>query len=676
MEASKADDSTVLNSLFSQSPQGLFVFDAELRVVRYNPSGRGMRGLPADEVIGHQVEDFAPGFRSPEFKDLARRVLATGEPLRCHLLRGPSPSEPGRTLAVELSLFRLNGPQGDTLGLVGMVEDVTERQAAADRLAVLSNVHRAVGATLDECSTAEDLVEALVPEFADAATVHLLEAVADGSAPRPGPLQADTPLRRIASAPGSAQPDGPEEGAARPFPYPTPFTQVLNDLRARVLSLSGDTPWLKADPGQFAPLVEAGVHSMIVAPLTVRDDLLGLLTLYRTTRPDPFDEADLDLVRQAALAASAHLGNACTYRREHTIATTLQRRLQPEPSPTLSAVETANVYLPESAGGDWFDVIPLSGARVALVVGDVAGHGIDAAATMGQLRIALRTLALQDLETDELFTHLDEVAAIVAERSAGADDHVATCAIAVYDPVSCLCTFARAGHPTPVVLDPDGAPVTVDVPDGPRLGKGGGRAYTPASVQLAPGSLVALYTSGLMATYEDDTVAPRHRLEELLAPTGRPLDELTDTAVYTLAPSREDDAVLLLARTRALPPENVSVWTLPSEDSVVATARRLVAQQLTVWNLSEASFDSELIVSELVTNAIRYGEGPIRLRLILDQGRLLSEVTDAGSAAPHVRRARESDEGGRGLHIVMHLSSRWGVRHSRQGKTIWSEQRL
>ncbi|WP_345943513.1 SpoIIE family protein phosphatase [Streptomyces sp. SID8352] len=675
MEASGADDSMVLNALFSQSPQGLFVLDTELRVVRFNPSARALRRLSAEEVVGHTVGEFAPGFPAAELTGLAREVLATGEPLRDHLVRGSTRTQPRHTLAVEVSLFRLNDADGGVLGLVAVLEDVTERQAAADRLAVLGRVHRTVGSTLDERSTAGELARALAPGFAEAAFVHLSDAAGGGGAARPGPLPADTPLRVAGHAPESARP--PDRGGGRPFPFPTPFTQVLNDARARLLTLSADTPWLRTDPERFAPLVEAGVHSMIVAPLRVRDEVLGLLTLCRTLRTDAFGEADLDLARQAALAGAAHLDNARAYHREHTIASALQHRLQPRPAPELSAVETAQVYLPESAGGDWFDVIPLSGARVALVVGDVTGHGIEAAATMGQLRIALRGLASQDLEPDELFTHLDEVAAIIGTEPPDASPaYVATCAVAVYDPVTLTCVLLRAGHPAPVVLDPQGAPVAVEVPEGPALGAGGGGGYTPVSVQLAPGSLLALYTDGLVAACGPDESCRRRRLENFLAPMDRSLTELADTALYALAPPRDDDAVLLLARTRALPQEHVTVWTLPTDGSVVATARRLVEQQLSAWGLSGAASDTELIVSELVTNAILHGKGPIRLRLILDGDRLLSEVTDANGAAPHLRHAREGDEGGRGLFIVMRLSSRWGVRHTRRDKTIWSEQRL
>ncbi|MFF0667580.1 SpoIIE family protein phosphatase [Streptomyces tendae] len=668
-------DAAVLNALFANSPQGLFVFDSEQRVTRYNPAGRGVRGLSDEDVLGQGIADFAPGFEADVLQGLIDEVLATGEALRGRLVRGKSPSDPHRALAVEVSLFPLHDLGGGRPGLVGVVEDVTERQAAADRLAVLSEVHATVGSTLDVRTTGDELVRALVPAFADAATVDLLDDGAVAAERAAGPPPTEVPLRRVAFAPPTAEVSR-REGDSRPLPFPTPYTQVLNDMRARLVRVSSDDPWLSTDPEGFEPLVRAGVHSMIVAPLLARDTVLGLLTLYRH-RTDPFEEADLDVARQAAFTASVHLDNAHSYRREHTVAAALQRRLQPGAIPLLSAVETAHVYLPESAGGDWFDVVPLSGTRVALVVGDVTGHGIEAAATMGQLRLALRTLTLRDLETDELLTHLDEVASQLANASGpGPNRPVASCAVTVYNPVSRHCTMVRAGHPAPVVIDPDGVPRTVEVPQGPPLGTGGGHVFTPAVLELAPGTLLALHTNGLTRGNGHQGDAARRRLEHILASTTRPLQELCDTAVYHMAPSRRDDAVLLLARTRVLPPEHVADWTLPADASVVGTARRLVDRQLAAWNLDEAVYTTELVVSELVTNAIRYGKGPVRLRLIRDRGRLLTEVTDANSASPHLRRARENDEGGRGLFIVMRLSTHWGVRHSRHAKTIWSEQRL
>ena len=142
-----------------------------------------------------------------------------------------------------------------------------------------------------------------------------------------------------------------------------------------------------------------------------------------------------------------------------------------------------------------------------------------------------------------------------------------------------------------------------------------------------------------------------------------------------LAGPPSDDVALLLARTCALPPEKVVTWEIPADAEHVARARELAAEQMRVWRLDEASFITELVVSELVTNAIRYGGPPIQLRLIHNSS-LICEVSDSSSTAPHLRRARVTDEGGRGLLLVAQLTQRWGTRYSAAGKTIWCEQTL
>ncbi len=485
-------------------------------------------------------------------------------------------------------------------------------------------------------------------------------------------------LRRVAfAAPDSVEPVR-RTGDSRPFPFPTPYTQALSDAHARLVQVTPDDPWLATDPDGFATLLGRQVHSMIVAPLTARDTVLGLLTLYRA-RVDAFEEADLDVARQAAATAAVHLANARSYRREHAVASALQRRLQPGVTPRLSAVEVAHVYLTESAGGAWFDVIPLSGTRVALVVGDVAGHGIEAAATMGQLRVALRTLALQDLETDEVLTHLDEVAGqLTAADSRDGHPYLATCAVTVYDPVSRQCSMMRAGHPAPILVDPDGSPIGVDVPLGPPLGAEDGAAFL-LSRHPPPAGLPDRARHQRPAGLGGAGRRRRGRRAPPGARTGHPVPAPPGAVRHRPLPhepSRYDDAVLLLARTECLPPDRVADWTLPADASVVGTARSLTGQQLAVWGLDDRAFTTEIIVSELVTNAIVHGKGPVRLRLIHDDERLLAEVTDAASAGPHLRHARSGDEGGRGLFIVMRLSTHWGVRHARDDKTVWSEQRL
>jgi anti-sigma regulatory factor (Ser/Thr protein kinase) len=379
------------------------------------------------------------------------------------------------------------------------------------------------------------------------------------------------------------------------------------------------------------------------------------------------------------------IDNARRYTREHATALALQNSLLQQRRPVVSAVDVATRYRPAQSGvgGDWFDVIRLSGSRVGLVVGDVVGHGIHAAATMGRLRTAVRTLADIDLEPEELLTRLDDVVTRLAaedELSAGgeAGDLSATCLYAVYDPVSRRCTLARAGHPVPAVVDPGGSVEFLDLPAGPPLGLGG-LPFEETEIELPEGSLLVLYTDGLIESRQRDIDAGltemRKVLTEVHAEREVPpsLETVCDRLVGDLLPDRAgDDAAVLVARTRALTPDKIACWDLPAQPSVVGRARAGAAEQLAIWGLKDITFTTELLVSELVTNAIRHAQPPIQLRLIWD-GALSVEVSDTSSTAPHLRRADRYDEDGRGLMLVAQLADRWGTRHARTGKTIWAQ---
>ncbi|MGW2612991.1 SpoIIE family protein phosphatase [Streptomyces mirabilis] len=356
----------------------------------------------------------------------------------------------------------------------------------------------------------------------------------------------------------------------------------------------------------------------------------------------------------------------------------LQRSLLQQRLPTLQAVETATRYLPAEphagVGGDWFDVIPLSGARVALVVGDVVGHGIHASAAMGRLRTAVRTLADVDLPPDELMTDLDDLIIEEARERSRSDGEVgATCLYVVYDPVSRHCTVVSAGHPAPAVVAPDGTVDLLDLEPGPPLGVGG-VPFEAVDFALSEGSLLVLYTDGLVETRGRDIDTGLKALRRTLGCPAVSLDDVCDMVIESLLHGEpEDDVALLVARTHPLDAAYVATWSIPADPAAVADARRRTVAQLTRWGLAEAAPTSELVVSELVTNAIRHASAPIELRLI-HNGMLICEVSDASSTSPHPRRARVLDEGGRGLLLVARLCERWGTRHTEAGKTIWAEQ--
>ncbi|RPE29436.1 ATP-binding SpoIIE family protein phosphatase [Kitasatospora cineracea] len=713
-------DAALLDALFAQAPIGLYLLDHDLRVIRYNGAARGVRGMPGSDIVGHQPADFAPGFDRGELEALARHALQDGGYVREHLVRGRMPADPRHEMVGAISFFRILSDTGSPY-LVAAVEDVTEQQTALDRLDILHSAHRSLGASLDAIGSAQELTDVAVPRFADSATVDLLDEPLRGLPLRTGPIDPGAPLRRAAyrsvhgAGPAGPSPGPVPHGALSTYGAPTPYSQSLEDGRPRLIrGLGGEEQWLASDPERGRRLTGLGVHSMIVAPLVVHDAVLGVLALYRHRRPEPFDQDDLELAVELASRGAMSIDKARSYARERSIATTLQRQLLPREPVELSAVQSAHVYLPGvvGPGGDWYDVVPLSAARVGLAIGSVTGTGIEAAAVMGQVRTALRTLAVQDLAPDELLVRLDDAARVLTDEQrgslpAGADslpDGLASCLYLVYDPIGRTCTAASAGHPGPVVVGPDGVPVPFPVEPGLPLGCGDG-CYETRVAELPVGSVLALYTNGLMSGPPrrtgvregtgagEGTGAERGGLDEVL-PVGpgegrravlqrvlarageEELAQLCDQAVYALLPERQrEDAVLLLVRTLGLPDDKVAVWTLPEDPAVVRTARRLAEHQLAAWGLTELEFATDLIVSELVTNAIRYGKSPIRLRLINDRG-LICEVSDSSDSTPHLRRAKSTDEGGRGLFIIGQLAQRWGTRFARHGKTIWAQQQL
>ncbi|MFI1522478.1 ATP-binding SpoIIE family protein phosphatase, partial [Kitasatospora cineracea] len=707
-------DAALLDALFAQAPIGLYLLDHDLRVIRYNSAARGVRGMPGNDIVGHRPADFAPGFDRGELEALARHALQDGGYVREHLVRGRMPADPRHEMVGAISFFRILSDTGSPY-LVAAVEDVTEQQTALDRLDILHSAHRSLGASLDAIGSAQELTDVAVPRFADSATVDLLDEPLRGLPLRTGPIDPGAPLRRAAyrsvhgTGPAGPSPGPVPHGALSTYGAPTPYSQALEDGRPRLIrGLGGEEQWLASDPERGRRLTGLGVHSMIVAPLVVHDAVLGVLALYRHRRPEPFDQDDLELAVELASRGAMSIDKARSYARERSIATTLQRQLLPREPVELSAVQSAHVYLPGvvGPGGDWYDVVPLSAARVGLAIGSVTGTGIEAAAVMGQVRTALRTLAVQDLAPDELLVRLDDAARVLTDEQrgslpAGADslpDGLASCLYLVYDPIGRTCTAASAGHPGPVVVGPDGVPVPFPVEPGLPLGCGDG-CYETRVAELPVGSVLALYTNGLMSGPPrrtgagEGTGAERGGLDEVL-PVGpgegrravlqrvlarageEDLAQLCDQAVYALLPERQrEDAVLLLVRTLGLPDDKVAVWTLPEDPAVVRTARRLAEHQLAAWGLTELEFATDLIVSELVTNAIRYGKSPIRLRLINDRG-LICEVSDSSDSTPHLRRAKSTDEGGRGLFIIGQLAQRWGTRFARHGKTIWAQQEL
>ncbi|MFD0341060.1 SpoIIE family protein phosphatase [Streptomyces sp. NPDC127117] len=666
----------ILHSLFAQSAVGLHVLDTQLRVLRANVLSDD---VPAERLAGQHFTDAYRLERPHEAERTLREVLDSGVAVRDLVVRGRLADAPGPDRSLKVSVQRLEDARGRTLGLLATVVDVDEQEKARTRTACLAAVRTRVGRSLDVAATCEGLVAAVVPVFADLAVVEVVDEVLRGSDPPPGPLGHDVPLRRVALRGRGA--DGHRDdlvGEMRRLPARTPYALAVSDLRPRLVRIGPRTPWLGTAPESVRLIEATGAHSMIVAPLKLHGAVLGLVSLYRCRESEPFEENDLPMTLTAAAHVALSIDNARQYERDHVIASTVQRRLLPQSDDGNVALETAHVLLPGRNSGSWFDTIGLSGARTALVVGAVDGPGLQTAITMGQLRTALHALAGLDLEPDEVLARLADTADRLArEREAlpPADrllgqSLTATCMYAVHDPFSGTCTIARAGKATAGIVAPDGTTAPLDVPEGPRLFSGDSAPFATGTFALDEGSILAFFSS---------TPIPEGRqpagLREALSDPGRNLQDLCDDVVYNLPPeAHPEGAALLLARTGLVPPDRFATWDLPSDRTSPGVARTLVRDRLDDWHLDEETIEAtELIVSELVTNAVRYGTPPLRLRLILDRT-LTCEVHDGSSVSPHLRHARTVDEGGRGLFIVSQLAAHWGIRYRADGKTLWTEQ--
>ncbi|MBD0422038.1 SpoIIE family protein phosphatase [Streptomyces sp. TRM S81-3] len=673
---------------FIQSPCALAVFGTDLRLVRANAAMERVLGFAEAEMRGLCLPEIAPHPVSEDADRRMRLVVKTGEPQ--YLQAGIRPAAPpGPQHGRPASLAPMKDSGGRVRAVCLATHHGVQEPPARQHTTLLKDAGARIGTTSDISRTAQELADAAVPRLADFTVVDLLDVPTGGEVPSAPPAAVVT-LRRTAVR--SVLDSHPESVAAAgettAYPALSPVAECLARGRG-ALHTTADAAvarWAGEDP-QAARLREVGTHSLMVVPMRTRDITVGVALFGRHRSPERFTPEDLWLAEQLTARAAAGIHDAGRHIRERTTTMTLQRSLLPQTLPDQAALEIASRYLPADSragvGGDWFDVIPLSGARVALVVGDVVGHGIRASATMGRLRTAVRTLADVDLPPDELLTHLDDLVIRLSTDVAvtGGDAETAggigtTCLYAVYDPVSRRCTLARAGHPPPAVVTPDGAVYLLDVPAGPPLGLGG-LPFETSETELPEGSLLALYTDGLLEVRDRDI---DDALDKMFAAVARPAqspESVCDQVLADLLTHRpDDDIALLIARTRALDSDRVAAWDLSSDPADVARARQLATGRLADWGLTEAVFVAELMVSELVTNAIRYGRPPIQLRLIHENSTLICEVSDSSSTTPHMRRARIFDEGGRGLLLVAQLARRWGTRHSLVGKTVWAEQSL
>ncbi|MCL8012149.1 SpoIIE family protein phosphatase [Streptomyces sp. AS02] len=557
-----------------------------------------------------------------------------------------------------------------------------------DRLRYLDAATRQIarGMNLDE--TLHELCRAAVPAFADSAFVHLYAPlpVGDETDTAHGVLRLHTTDRAPPRSPATSdsEPPSPATGPVRAADLAHPsatgrLTELLSAGRP-VFANSPDTASAVAElleAGTAPPAVPPG-RRLILAPLHGRNHAMGSVVLLREPdRPD-FTEDDLLVASQLATHTALGIDKAVLYAHEASVADALQRAMLPPSLPEQPGVLLASRYLPSSrtaqVGGDWYDAIPLPGNRVALVIGDVMGHSMTSAAIMGQLRTIVQTLAGLDLPPDEILHHLDEQ----AERLGS--EHTATCLYAMYDPVLHRLLVSNAGHLPPVLLHPGGGTEVVPVPPGAPIGVGGG-GFESTELHAPAGATLLLYTDGLVESRDSDVLTGVERLRARLRETASrstppSLDLLCDQALGMLgAGDRDDDVALLAARFQGLLPETVAYWYLAPRPQTARQARRLTRRTLRDWDLDDLVESTELLVSEVVANAVRFASRPIVLRLLRTDV-LRCEVEDDSPIVPRMRHARLSDEGGRGLFLVDQLARRWGVTRVSTGKVVWFEQAL
>ncbi|MEU9860619.1 SpoIIE family protein phosphatase [Streptomyces sp. NPDC047971] len=547
-----------LDALFETCPIGLVMLDENLRYVHLNQALADMDGIPVEDHIGRTMEEFMITSDGGEYQRMLRAVADGGGPVVSTLVVLRTPGRPDRDQVRSVSFFPLSRAVGTRPGLGGLLVDVTDREqaiveaaAGRQRLALLDRAANRVGTTLDVNVTARELVEAVVPEFCDASVVEVVEwkderevfdpesvlvtrRIAAGTCLPPPAPELVGGLERVTYPPGSSIHETLTTGRPVCVPVNADFMTrtVIHQARARLL-------------------IDSGLTCLLIAPLIARGTVQGIAMFGRSDSRPVFTGQDLSLAGELASRAALCLDNARLYSRVQDIALTLQRELLPTALASSPAVRVAHRYLPgghaTEVGGDWYDVIDLPGGRVALVVGDVMGHGVPAAAAMGRLRITAKALARQNLEPDSLLTELDACA-----QDAGIA--YATCLYIRYDPTTGLARIANAGHLPPLRRRADGTVESIDEVLGVPLGVGD-VPFRTTEIELHDGDTLALYTDGLVEARGVDIDEGVAALRSQLAGATGTLEETADGILERLLPDAPtDDAVVVLARIRRQEP--------------------------------------------------------------------------------------------------------------------------
>ncbi|MGW0709537.1 ATP-binding SpoIIE family protein phosphatase [Streptomyces sp. NPDC002643] len=669
--------------------------DEDVAVERIAPGFALHTDFPAAEELARRLPEILPSMSVGESARIVAQVLELGYPILEFSQNDRVPVTPdwGVPRRTERQARRERAARAVAEGRLPVPEDLEdegedlEHAAVRERLEFLNEVSGRIGTSLDLSQTIVEVSRAVVPRFTDVAGTYLREQVVAGEGFPDGVPDTTTMWHRVAvehtDEPGRWD-DVVPVGEAMPFPAHTPFFQCMTTgepvLVPRISEQMGHAIAAQFEKRDIRPLITG--RSMLVVPLKARNVVLGFMILLRHPEREVFN--DMDRVTGAELAARAGLvlDNARMYTYQENVAETLQDSMLPNIAAHMAGCDIATRYLPGTllgrVGGDWFDSVKLPGARTALVVGDVMGHGLNSAAMMGQLRTAVQTMAALDLPPAQLLRNLDDLAQRLGEH------YLATCLYAVYDPIASELHLANAGHIPPVLVRAaDGASELLDLPTGAPIGVGG-VPFDAVRVRVEPGDRLVMCTDGLVEVRGADIGVGLAALCESAAHPAASMDDACDTVIRALAATfsaagrggRKDDVALLMARLNGIEPEDVAEWRLARDPVEVARARAVVREQLYVWGLETLTDTTELLVDELVGNAVRHARGRhIELRLVRGDT-LLCEVYDEDHTLPTLLDTRPMDEYGRGLRVLSNLAREWGTSRTGAGKTVWFELTL
>ena len=648
------------------------------RIVWHDLTARDTLDPPGGALLGALLGDLVVGGATGTLSSLLDASRSGREATAVLALR----TQRGDSIDAVVTVQAIDGYDGrSALAIVRIPPPSTGRflDPAVMRHALLDDTLRQIGATLDLDQMARGLISIVVAHFSNVASLLVQESLVADEAPA-RPTDGAHLLRRLAVASDDHDPG---------WEVTFPMGEVVRHPAGTIYAQCMDTgkPVQRASGGSASHVAEswmrppaAGLLSgacKLLLPLNARGTTLGYIVCTRKRGSRPFDAYDTEIGMEFASRAAILLDSARQYNRERATALTLQRSLLPTGLSAPSSVEVRHRYLPGNqlieVGGDWYESIALPGARVALVVGDVAGHGVRAAVTMGRLRTAIQTLAMLELPPAESLQQLNELMQKMGER----EPHFATCAFAIYDAVTGSLEVASAGHLPPLLVSSNGSSEFLDVSPAPPLGVGE-EPISSRTFEIKDGSLFVLYTDGLVESRGRDIDDGLKRLQSVFEPTSvtAPMEALAKAALAGVTSDRHrDDVALLIARLARIDSSRQACWTLPGDLTSAREARRLVIEPLERWQLGTFVPITQLLISELVTNAIRYAEGPVTLRLICEDT-LVCEVADSSPALPRLRDATGDEEPGRGLQIISRLSHRWGSRRTPAGKVVWCEQRI